>query len=273
MDDATRFRLLGTYRTPRFRYGRRVTCEARGLVELCGLSTGRIPWPLGRPVGRRNGRAALVLCGALAEAVRRESALAVGFWWGVGSDTVWKWRKALGVGATAEGTSRLRHEYGIEPAQLENVARATARARDPERRAKISAARKGKPRPPHTGRAVAEAHRGTHHSAQTRARMTKPTGSAGPARRRLAAPGRPKRTRWCGRSRRSRLPRGRGAAGRPCTTGGTSCVCRTAGGVPERIWPGACPSAAGRVLALHHWLLARFALGRPRNVRLTSGKE
>jgi hypothetical protein len=87
-------------------------------------------------------------------------------------DTVWKWRKALDVGATTPGTSRLRHEYGIEPAQLENVARAMARARDPERRAKLSAARKGNPRPPHVGRAVAEAHRGTHHSAQTRAKMS-----------------------------------------------------------------------------------------------------
>jgi hypothetical protein len=172
MDDATRFRLLGTYRTPRFRPGQRVTCEARSLVELCGLSGGRIPWPLGRPVGRRNGRDALVLYGALAEAVRRESALAVGFWWRVGPDTVWKWRKALGVGAPTPGTSRLRHEYGIEPAQLENVARATARARDPEGRAKISAARKGKPRPPHVGRAVAEAHRGMRQSAQTRAKMS-----------------------------------------------------------------------------------------------------
>jgi hypothetical protein len=43
MDDTTRFRLLGTYRTPRFRPGQRVTCERRG------LSAGRIPWPLGRP--------------------------------------------------------------------------------------------------------------------------------------------------------------------------------------------------------------------------------
>jgi hypothetical protein len=172
MDDATRFRLLNTYRTPRFRHGQRVTCERCGPVILCGLSAGRIPWPLGRPVGRRNGRAALVLYGALAEAVRRESALAVGYWWSVGPDTVWKWGKSLGVGATTPGTSRLRDEYGVEPDQLENVARATAMAGDPERRAKISAARKGKPRPPHVGRAVAEAHRGTHHSDETRARMS-----------------------------------------------------------------------------------------------------
>jgi hypothetical protein len=130
----------------------------------------------------------LVLYGALAEAVGRESGLAVGYWRNVGPDTVWKWRKALGVGATTTGTSRLRHEWGVEPAQLENMAKAKARAGDPERRAKISAARKDKPRPPHVGRAVAEAHRGTHHSAQTRARMrethrhrgTRPPGASRP---------------------------------------------------------------------------------------------
>jgi hypothetical protein len=30
MEDAERFRLLGKYQTPRFRYGRKVQCEVRG---------------------------------------------------------------------------------------------------------------------------------------------------------------------------------------------------------------------------------------------------
>jgi hypothetical protein len=52
------------------------------------------------------------------------------------------------------------------------VVRAQGKAQDPERRAKIAAARRGKPRPAHVGQAVAAAHRGTQHTAQTRARMS-----------------------------------------------------------------------------------------------------
>ena len=44
MDDADRFRLLGTYRTPRFRIGRTVFCEVRGAMVI----TGRDPKPTER---------------------------------------------------------------------------------------------------------------------------------------------------------------------------------------------------------------------------------
>jgi hypothetical protein len=104
MDDATRFRLLGIYKTPQFRYGQKVICELRGQVVLCGLTEAQIRWPSGK-VGRHH---AIVLYAGLAEAVRREAAQAVAYWWGVSLYTVWKWRKALGVGATTPGTSRLR---------------------------------------------------------------------------------------------------------------------------------------------------------------------
>ena len=33
----------------------------------------------------------------LVRAIRRESALAITFWWGVRQETVWRWRLALGV--------------------------------------------------------------------------------------------------------------------------------------------------------------------------------
>ena len=36
MDDADRFRLLGTYRTPRFRIGQRVRCLVQGDVVIIG---------------------------------------------------------------------------------------------------------------------------------------------------------------------------------------------------------------------------------------------
>jgi hypothetical protein len=39
----------------------------------------------------------------------------VAHWWGVHRQTVWAWRKALGVGATTEGFSRLRSDYTREP--------------------------------------------------------------------------------------------------------------------------------------------------------------
>jgi hypothetical protein len=79
MNDADRFRLLGTYKTPRFRYGRQVSCDVRGWVSAVGLSAGPIPWP----VGKRGRGKALVVYGHLARAVGRESAVAVARAWGI----------------------------------------------------------------------------------------------------------------------------------------------------------------------------------------------
>ncbi|MCI0357333.1 MAG: hypothetical protein L0211_02470 [Planctomycetaceae bacterium] len=51
---SARYKLLGKYRTPTFRYGQRVDDERRGEVRIVGLSAGRIPWPVGKvsSVGR-----------------------------------------------------------------------------------------------------------------------------------------------------------------------------------------------------------------------------
>ena len=73
MDDADRFRLLGTYRTPRFRIGQRVRCLVRGEVIITGMTDTPIPWPIGK-VGQ--GRSLVVYKG-LAKAIRRESSLAI----------------------------------------------------------------------------------------------------------------------------------------------------------------------------------------------------
>ena len=73
---------FGPYRTPRFKYGDVVFCERASEVRLCGLSKGRIPWP----TCRRGTARAIVLYGALVDAVRRESSLAVQYWFGVGQD-------------------------------------------------------------------------------------------------------------------------------------------------------------------------------------------
>ena len=168
MEDAVRFRLLGKYRTPRVRVGAVVPCEVRGDIQVVGFTGGPIPWPLGKTTRRL----AIVVYGALAVAIRRESAQAVAHWWGVDAQTVWAWRKALGVGATTEGTSKLRGAYAAEPWAAEARAKAQAKAADAGRRAKIAAARRGKPRPRHVIEAMAEARRGTHHSEETRRRMS-----------------------------------------------------------------------------------------------------
>src|SRR4051812_21822769 len=99
MNDADRFKLLGTYRTPRVRVGSVLACEARDCdVIVTGYTGARIPWPVGRRP--RTSARGVVLFGDLAEAVRRESNQAVCHWFGVTPQTASKWRKALDVGVT-----------------------------------------------------------------------------------------------------------------------------------------------------------------------------
>src|SRR5215813_14851874 len=88
MTDDDRFRLLfGPYRTPVFKYGDDAFCELRGEVILCGLTDAPIPWPTGKKRQKGPGARAIFVYGALAEAVRRESAQAVARWWGVTNQT------------------------------------------------------------------------------------------------------------------------------------------------------------------------------------------
>jgi hypothetical protein len=145
MDDAKRFRLLGKYRTPRFRYGRKVLCEVRDEVTICGMTDAPIPWPVGKGDA---GRPSLVVFKDLVKAIRRESNQAVAHWWGVDVQTVSKWRRLLGVARANEGTHRLHSDYTQEPWAVRAWAKAHAQARDPRHRAKIAAAKRGKPRPP-----------------------------------------------------------------------------------------------------------------------------
>lgn len=142
----------GPYRTPRFRYGKVVWCAARGDVTLCGLSEAPIPWP----VGKKGRSRALVLFGALAEAVRRETALAVAYHWGVSPQTVTGWRKALGVGAVTDSTRAAKQEHFAEPWADEAREKAHAKAQDPARREKIAAGRRGRSRPAHVVDAMRE---------------------------------------------------------------------------------------------------------------------
>jgi hypothetical protein len=171
MHEHVRFKLLfGPYRTPRFHYGDVVTCEIRGNVKIVGLTAARIPWPKCR-TGKRC--RAIILYGALADAVRRESAKAIEYWWGVGQFTVWKWRKALGVDRMTEGTSALMSRWAPETIQSEEAAKNLAGVQNsPERAAKIAATLRGKPRPKHVIKALIKANKGRKLSAKHRRKMS-----------------------------------------------------------------------------------------------------
>ena len=171
MTDKDRFKLLfGPYKTPRFKYGDVVLCEIRGRVKIAGLTEAPIPWPKCR-TGKRS--RAIILYGSLADAVRRESAQAVGFWWGVGTDTVWKWRVALGVERQTEGTEDLQRRWAPETINTEEAKRKASKATQlPERNAKIAAARVGKPRPKHVIDALRKANTGRRLSVNVRRKIS-----------------------------------------------------------------------------------------------------
>src|SRR3569623_891179 len=169
MHDLVRFSLhYGPYRTPRFRYGAKVEDARKGEVIFVGLSDAPIPWPIGLKYASRSP----VLYGALIRAVKRESNQAVARAWGVSGQTVTAWRKALNVAVTTDGTSALRSAYFREPWVERMRENSLAKVRDPERRAKIAAAKRGKPRPPEVIEAMRNANLGKSASAKTRRQMS-----------------------------------------------------------------------------------------------------
>ncbi len=133
------------------------------------MSDGRIPWPIGQKGTRRPN---LILCGDLVRTVKRESRIAVMYWFGVGSDTLWLWRRELDVALSNEGTHELRLELAQEPWAEKARRNAVSKARDPERRAKIAAAKRGKSRPAHVIEAMVKARTGMKHSAASRKKMS-----------------------------------------------------------------------------------------------------
>jgi hypothetical protein len=99
--------LHGPYRAPALHIGDRATCLLRDCdVVITGWSDAPISWPRCRALDSGGGGSGLLLAGDLLKAVRRESAAAVRYWWGVSVLQVWKWRKALGVTRTDNPGSR-----------------------------------------------------------------------------------------------------------------------------------------------------------------------
>ena len=112
-------------------------------MTVRSMSDGRIVWPM--TIRKGGGRPFLIVCGDLAKAVKRESAIAICHWWGVTNQTVTVWRKALDVPQVNEGTRRLYVAYTPERLPTEIQEQARAKANSPEANAKKSAAKMGHP--------------------------------------------------------------------------------------------------------------------------------
>src|SRR5262245_57064510 len=144
---------FGPYSTPQFCYGTTVKCMINGDVIISGMSDGPLAWPM----STRQGGHCLILYEDLARAVEREAACAVAHWFGVSTWTVRKWRRALEVPDRNEGDRLLKRQYARgENGRLARRA-ALSTATDPERRAKISAAQRGRSRPAHVIEAIRQA--------------------------------------------------------------------------------------------------------------------
>jgi hypothetical protein len=154
-------KLLGTYSTPSFTCGGEVSCARRGDVRITGGSDAPIPWPIGQTLPKGRSRS-LVLYGDLAEAVT--------YHWGVKANTVWQWRKALGVTQHNEGTTALKSEL-LAPVLEKAREAAKPMQASPERRAKISAAKRGKSRP-HVIEAMRKGRTGRPHGEEARRKVS-----------------------------------------------------------------------------------------------------
>jgi transposase-like protein len=90
--------LFGPYRAPALKRGDRAACLFKDCdVVVTGWTDARISWPRCRPVDVPRTHPSLLVDEELARAIRRESAAALRFWWGVSTGVVHRWRKALGV--------------------------------------------------------------------------------------------------------------------------------------------------------------------------------
>ena len=174
MNNTDRYKLrFGPYRMPKCKVGGFLKCVVRGEKKVLAISDAPIPWPMTQHDSRKGcGRPYLVVCGDLVKAVRREAAQAVAHWWGVTPQTVWQWRKALGVERMTEGSRDLARDLFPEKMTAEVVERRAASLKCPQRAEKIAASKRGKPRPPHVGEAVRRAQTGRTPTAEARARMS-----------------------------------------------------------------------------------------------------
>jgi len=158
--------LFGPYLPPSIRRGDKLFCEIRGTVTVAGYSDAPIPWPR----VKKGGNACLVLCGELVRAVKREALLVVAHHWGVSQTTVWKWRKALGVERSNEGTDQRLHDDAVSRGD-DRLERARRKSKKPKALAKLSKSLKGRVRSHATIEAVRQAAKRQHWSEARRKKI------------------------------------------------------------------------------------------------------
>jgi hypothetical protein len=108
----------------------------------------------------------------LAKAVEREAGIAVAYWWGVRPDTVSRWRKALGVARSNQGSHALWSANAQEPWAVAARKKAVAKSKAPKAIAKHAAKLRGRPPPQRVVEAARLARLGMKHTAETRRRMS-----------------------------------------------------------------------------------------------------
>ncbi len=150
------FRLLhGPYQAPALEKGDVAHCLFRGApAVVTNWTSARIPWPRCRLLEGKGGGSGLLVDEELARAVRRESGVALMYWFGVGHGSVTNWRKALGVPPNNEGSSRLRTQLNRELGAAQRGVRWPPERVERQRRAAREAGKKppanpaAPPRPP-----------------------------------------------------------------------------------------------------------------------------
>lgn len=167
---------FGRYKTPRFRLGAVVLCSVRGEVRIVGVSSGRIPWPIGQTKRAK----ALVIYGALDRAIRKESSVAVCHWWGVTAQTVTVWRRGLGVGRNTDGSRQLASEIALIPDHVQTRAAGLQRIDREAVNAKIAATKTGVPRSEETRARLRAANLGKTVSDEARRKMSEAQRRRGP---------------------------------------------------------------------------------------------
>ena len=102
--------LHAPYHPPAVRRGDRTICLYRDAeVIVTSWTDAPISWPRCRAVGVRGG-SGLLVDEELLRAIRCESSVSLQSWFGVNEVTIWRWRKAFGVGQWGTEGSRRLHQ-------------------------------------------------------------------------------------------------------------------------------------------------------------------
>jgi hypothetical protein len=109
--------LFTPYTPPALHKGDHATCRFReGEVVITAWSDAPLSWPRCRRIDHQGGDSGLLVADELVRAILSESSLALQHWFGVGFDTVWRWRKAFGVARWGTKGSKRLHMLDIHSA-------------------------------------------------------------------------------------------------------------------------------------------------------------